>query len=124
MPEAGAIRPDGTVLPITVDSPYYSRDRWSMPAVSASAVRGKDGIVHVAMSNADPNRPTTVQTSLTGLTATGVTGRVLTAPTITAHNTFDAPNTVVPTAFNGAQVQGGTLTVTLPPKSVVMLDLR
>jgi alpha-N-arabinofuranosidase len=30
----------------------------------------------------------------------------------------------VPTAFTGAQLGGGTLTVTLPPKSVVMLDLR
>ncbi|WP_156349208.1 MULTISPECIES: alpha-N-arabinofuranosidase [unclassified Sphingomonas] len=115
---------DGTVLPITVASPWYSRDQWSIPAVSASAVRGKDGVIHVAMSNADPNRPTTVQAALTGIAGTAVTGRVLTAPTITAHNSFDAPNVVTPAAFTGAQVQNGTLTVTLPARSVVMLDLR
>jgi alpha-N-arabinofuranosidase len=41
-----------------------------------------------------------------------------------AHNTFDAPETVKPAAFTGAQVNGGTLTVTLPPMSVVVLDLQ
>jgi len=112
------------VLPITVNSPYYSRDKWVMPAVSASAVRGKDGVVHVALSNADPNRPTTVSAALTGINGATVTGRVLTAPTITAHNTFDNPNAVTPTAFTGAQVANGTLTVTLPAKSVVMLDIK
>ena len=53
-----------------------------------------------------------------------ITGTIVTAPTMTAINTFDQPNNVVPTAFTGAQLGGGTLTVTLPPKSVVMLDLR
>lgn len=115
---------DGTVLPITVNSPYYSRDKWVMPAVSASAVRGKDGAVHVALSNADPNRPTTVSAALTGINGATVTGRVLTAPTITAHNTFDNPDAVTPAAFTGAQVANGTLTVTLPAKSVVMLYIR
>ena len=41
-----------------------------------------------------------------------------------ALNSFDAPNAVAPVAFTGAQVAGGTLTVTLPPKSVVMLELQ
>ena len=91
---------------------------------SASAVRDKAGQVHVGMANSDPNRSITVSTTLTGVTASGVTGTIVTAPTMTAINTFDQPNTVVPTAFTGAQLGGGTLTVTLPPKSVVMLDLR
>jgi alpha-N-arabinofuranosidase len=115
---------DGTVLPITVSSPTYAKDKWSMPAVSASAVRGKDGLVHVGLSNLDPNRASTVTVSLAGLTASGVTGRVLTAPVMNALNSFDAPQTVVPVAFTGARLENGSLTVTLPAKSVVMLELR
>ncbi len=115
---------DGTVLPIDVKSPWYNKDQWTLPAVSASAVRGKDGVVHVALSNADPNRAQTVAVQLTGVGGTTLTGRILTAPTMNAHNRFDAPNEVVPTAFTGAQLQGGTLNVTLPAKSVVMLDLK
>ncbi len=115
---------DGTVLPITVSSPTYTKDTWSMPAVSASAVRGKDGVVHVGLSNLDPNRASTVSVSLAGLSAAGVTGRVLTAPAMNALNSFDAPQTLVPTPFTGARLENGALTVTLPAKSVVMLELK
>ncbi|MDI1295657.1 MAG: alpha-L-arabinofuranosidase C-terminal domain-containing protein, partial [bacterium] len=38
---------DATVLPIDITTPWYNKDKWSMPAVSGSAVRGKDGKVHV-----------------------------------------------------------------------------
>ena len=41
-----------------------------------------------------------------------------------ALNSFDAPDTVVPVPFTGAQLRDRTLVVTLPAKSVVMLELR
>jgi alpha-N-arabinofuranosidase len=53
-----------------------------------------------------------------------VTGRILTAAAISAHNTFDAPDTVKPIAFSGASLQGGSLTVTLPAKAIVILTLE
>jgi alpha-N-arabinofuranosidase len=115
---------DATVLPIAITSPWYAKDQYTMPAVSGSAVRGKDGKVHVALSNLDPNQPNTVTITLAGVSATGVSGRVLTASAINAHNTFDAPEAVKPAAFTGASVQGGKLTVTLPAKSVVVLELQ
>jgi len=115
---------DGTVLPIDIQSPWYAKDQWTMPAVSASAVRDKAGQVHVALANLDPNRPMAVSTTLSGVTATGVSGKLLTAPAMNALNSFGAPAAVAPVAFQGARIDGGTLTATLPPKSVVMLDLQ
>ena len=115
---------DATVLPIDIATPWYAKDKFTMPAVSGSAVKAKDGKVHVGLSNLDPNQSNTVTVKLDGLNAAGVSGRILTAPAINSHNSFDAPETVKPVAFTGAQVSGGTLTVTLPPKSVVVLDLQ
>lgn len=115
---------DGTVLPIDIKSPWYNKDQWTIPAVSASAVRDKAGVTHVALANADPNRTITVTTTLTGVTASRVGGTILTGPKVNSLNTFDQPNAVAPAAFNGAQLNGGQLTVTLPAKSVVMLDLN
>ncbi|HEU0066069.1 MAG TPA: alpha-L-arabinofuranosidase C-terminal domain-containing protein [Sphingomonas sp.] len=115
---------DGIVLPVDVESRWYSRKQWVMKAVSASAVRGADGVVHMGLTNVDPSRPASISVKLDGVTGASVTGRVLTAGAIDAHNTFDAPDTVRPAAFTGATLAGGTLTVTLPPKSVVMLDIR
>jgi alpha-N-arabinofuranosidase len=41
-----------------------------------------------------------------------------------AHNTFDDPDVVRTSPFHGARVQGDTLTVELPAKSVVVLEMQ
>ncbi|MDN4633917.1 alpha-L-arabinofuranosidase C-terminal domain-containing protein [Sphingomonas sp. PsM26] len=115
---------DGTVLPLEIKSPGYGKGQWVIPQVSASAVRGRDGLVHVGLANADPNAPVTISVLLTGVSAASVSGRVLTAQAMNARNDFGVAEQVAPVAFTGAQVQGNTLTVTLPAKSVVMLELR
>jgi alpha-N-arabinofuranosidase len=115
---------DATSIPIDIKSPWYNKDEWTMPSVSASAVRDVAGQVHVGLANLDPNKPVTVSARLDGVTATSVGGRVLTAGAMNALNDFDHPNALVPQPFTGASLAGGTLSVTLPPKSVVVLDLK
>jgi alpha-N-arabinofuranosidase len=53
-----------------------------------------------------------------------VTGRILTADKLDAHNTFDAPDAVKPADFADAKIENDKLTVTLPAHSVVMLTLE
>jgi alpha-N-arabinofuranosidase len=115
---------DGTALPVEIQSAWYNKDASTLPAVSASAVRDKDGRLHVALVNVNPSQPATITAQIPGGTATGVTGRVLTAAAINAHNTFDQPAVVKPAAFTGAAIESGSLKATLPPKSVVVLDLK
>ncbi len=115
---------DATVLPVDVQSRWYNKDQWVMKAVSASAVRDKAGVVHVGLTNVDPNQPATVTVKLDGLNAAQVSGRILTGATMDAHNTFDAPAQIAPQPFSGATLSGGMLSVQIPAKSVVMLDLR
>ncbi|WP_329959242.1 alpha-N-arabinofuranosidase [Sphingomonas sp. Leaf21] len=115
---------DATVLPVDVQSRWYNKDQWVMKAISASAVRDKAGVVHVGLTNVDPNQAATVSVKLDGLNAAQVSGRILTGATMDAHNTFDAPNQIAPQPFQGASLSGGLLTVQIPAKSVVMLDLR
>jgi alpha-N-arabinofuranosidase len=43
---------------------------------------------------------------------------------VSAHNTFDEPNQVKPESFDGADIDGDTLTVKLPARSVVVLTLE
>lgn len=42
---------------------------------------------------------------------------------VTRDNSFDQPNRLTPSSFDGAQLNGGTLTVEMPAKSVVALKL-
>jgi alpha-N-arabinofuranosidase len=53
-----------------------------------------------------------------------VKGRVLTAKELNAHNTFEKPDAIKPADFSGSKLSGSTLTVKLPPASVVMLELN
>jgi alpha-N-arabinofuranosidase len=115
----------GTVLPVELKSPDYTFGREKIPTVSASATRAADGsAVHLSLANTSPGRELSLTVELAGLTPKSVAGRVLTAPAMNAHNTFEAPNAVQPAVFNGATVKGGRLEVTLPPKSVVVLALK
>ncbi len=63
-------------------------------------------------------------TTIYGAELNSVTGRILTADRMQAHNTFDAPNTVAPRSFEGASLNGNRLTINLPAKSIVVLELR
>jgi alpha-N-arabinofuranosidase len=112
-----------TALPLDLKSPDYSFDGKTVPAVNASASRDKSGKVHVSLVNLNPHESVTVKCALAGLTSKNVSGRILTAPEMNSHNTFDAPHTVEPKAFNGARLNGSELEVTLPAKSVVVLEL-
>jgi alpha-N-arabinofuranosidase len=97
--------------------------RWAH-AISPLIACAKDGHVYVALTNLDPNRAAEVVVSVDGVQASGVSGQILTAPKITALNTFEQPQAVKPAAFSGASLQGGTLKVALPAKAIVMLKLQ
>jgi alpha-N-arabinofuranosidase len=115
---------DATSLPVTLaNNTAYSAGTEAVPQVSASAARGKDGKVYLALVNTDPNKATevTVNVGSAGAanSAAKFSGQVLTAAKMDAHNTFDAPNAVKPAAYS-AQAAGGKLTVQLPAKSVIV----
>ncbi len=114
---------DAATLPIELKSPWYHNQEVAVPAISASAVRDKAGRVHVAFVNLDPKRAIPVSVALAGVTASGVSGRVLTAAAMDAHNDFATPDVVTPKPFAGALLANGALNATLPAMSVVVLDL-
>ena len=113
---------DATSLPVELKSPSYSKDTFSLPAVSASAVRDAAGKPHIGLTNADPNRAVTVSLRVQGMAAMSLRGRIITAKAMNAVNTFEAPGTVKIEAFQGVQAAGDVIRVTMPAKSVVMLD--
>jgi alpha-N-arabinofuranosidase len=115
---------DATFLPVEVTSPWYNKEEWTVPAVSVVAARDTGGVVHVALTNVDPNRPASVSIRLAGVSATRVSGQILTAARVQAHNDFDTPDSVRPTTFTQASVGRGALNVTVPAHAVVVLDLH
>jgi alpha-N-arabinofuranosidase len=117
------VHQDGVFLPIELETPDYTQAGESIPAVSASATRDDRGNIHLSLINTDANREMPVRCSLRGTSASTVSGRFLTATKVNSHNTFDQPGNVRPEPFTEARIQQGTLTTTLPAKSIVVLKL-
>jgi alpha-L-arabinofuranosidase len=115
----------GTFLPVDLSSPDYTFGTEHIPAVSVSATRAADGkAIHVSFVNTNPNQAMTVSVALSGVSPTSAAGRVLTAPTMQAHNTFAAPDAVKPVPFADVKLAGGSLEVKLPAKSVAVVEIR
>jgi alpha-N-arabinofuranosidase len=115
----------GTFLPVDLQAPDYTFGSERIPVVSASATRSADGkAVHLSLANTTPGRALPITVTLSGLTPATATGRLLTAPTMQAHNTFAAPDAVKPVPFDGVTLAGNVLTLTLPAKSVAVVELR
>jgi len=64
-----------------------------------------------------------VTTKIDGATFATAQGRMLTAKTMDARNTVEAPEAIYPVKFAGEK-KGGALVLRLPPKSVSVLRLQ
>jgi alpha-N-arabinofuranosidase len=117
------VHQDAKHCPVEMESPAYEMNGKSMPQVSASASLDAKGRVHLSLCNAHHEQDVEVRCTLRGVKAGKVSGRVLTTPAINTFNSFDAPDRAKPAAFDGAKVAGDGLTVSLPAKSVVVLEL-
>lgn len=101
-------------------NPYKSGSE-TLPSISASASKDKSGRIHISICNLNPEAPAELECSLEGFKVQKVTGRVLTADVMNAHNTFEEPDAVRPAEFKGMEVKDGKILATIPSKSVVVL---
>ncbi|MBW8881049.1 MAG: alpha-N-arabinofuranosidase [Asticcacaulis sp.] len=115
---------DSTALPLDVSAPDFTLGGKTIPAINASAAKGKDGKVYIGIANMDPQDEVSFTVDLGTLKAKSVSGQVLTAAKMDASNEIGKPATVMPVDFKGAKLKGSTLTLTLPAKSVVVVSVE
>lgn len=111
-----------TLIPVEMTAPEYRYGQASVPSLDASASRDQQGRFHLSLVNLNPNLPAQISLSVVGAAPKNLTGRVLTARMMNDLNTFDRPDAVSPVQFKGVAIQGGAITLSLPPKSVVVLE--
>ena len=114
---------NGTRLPILLETEDYVFNNDAIPQISASASRNAAGEILVTLCNSSPNQSADLACNLHGTGAVNVTGRVLTAESMNAYNTFESPETIQPTQFGKFSTSNGSLTISLPAMSVVALTL-
>ncbi|MFZ6681182.1 alpha-N-arabinofuranosidase [Undibacterium sp. Tian12W] len=115
---------NATNLPLTISNNHeYSFGKTSIPAISASAARALDGKVYLSLVNTNPNESVEIDVDVAGEKIEAAKGRVLTAKTMDAHNTFIRPQSVQPDNFNSS-AKAGRLTLNVPAKAIVVVVLE
>jgi alpha-N-arabinofuranosidase len=112
-----------TLLPVDLRCEEYQFGEDVIPAINATASRDEQGAVHLSLCNLNHACAVSLSCELRGMQPDSVSGRILTAGAINTHNTFEQPELVQPSAFAGATLTGTTVSIELPAKSVVMLEL-
>jgi alpha-N-arabinofuranosidase len=122
--EMYTVHHDATLLPSELECADYAFEQDKVSSLNVSASKDKAGRIHVTICNLNPNTPAELACEMPGAQPKSVTGRVLTADAMQAHNTFDKPAVVKPAEFKGATLTSSGFKVTLPAKSVVLLSLE
>jgi len=118
------VHQDAKLIPIHVKSGDYQLGDKTLKAISASASINEDGQVHISLVNIHASAAQEVRISVRGIEINTVSGRILTADKVQAHNTFKSPNTVQISNFDKAKLDGEELVLQLPAFSVVVLVLK
>ena len=96
-----------------------------LPRFSASASQDDHGTLRLSLCHLDPDNEATLTVGLpSGTLANRAHGEVLTGASMDSHNTFAARDEVRPVAFSAFRMEGKVLSVTLPPRSVVVLTFE
>ncbi len=113
-----------TLLPVQIAADNYVSGAVTLPAISVSASRDEQGRIHVSVVNLDPDRDASMTLALNGIMASSASARVLTADAMDAHNDFDAPQRLAPRELQGVSIRNGNVKLTIPAKSVTVVELK
>ncbi len=97
---------------------------WQVPELTES-VSEKDGIITVTLNNLSATEEKVVDLQFAEKKDFQVLeSSVLTDGDIHAHNTFENPDHVMEQQFRGYEIQDGSMKITMPKASVVMLRIQ
>ena len=118
------VHQDAALLPIKLQSVDYVNGDDKIPALSISASMDKEGTIHVSIVNLDPENPQSLSCEIPGQDIGKISGEIITADEMNAYNDFGSNEEVNIQPFKDFSVKKELLTVDLPPKSVVTLELK
>ena len=116
---------DATLVPLEISSGEYSFGDESIPAIHASCSRDQRGIMHLTLTNLNPNSGTSINCEVEGLDVLQVNSvEMITAGSMNAYNDFGKEEEVNIRPFDDVSTSGNTLTINVPPKSVIQIAMQ
>lgn len=118
------VHQNATLLPLSFSSTNYTFNKESLKAVSVSASVDSNKLVHISVVNIDAAKSQELTIDMRGIKPGKLSGRILSSGKMQDYNSFDNPGKIKPLAFTGTQVKEGKIKLTIPPVSVVVLEVH
>jgi alpha-L-arabinofuranosidase len=118
------VHQDATLIPVKIIANDYSFGNDKLPAVTASASKDKNGIIHISLVNIDASKSQDISINIGESNLKTVTGKVLSAAKLQDYNSFETPDKIKPAAFKNVKLSNGLVQLRLPPFSVIVLTLE
>ena len=118
-----SVHQDATLIPMDLETGKYEFDGKSVPAVHASAST-KEGVVSVTLCNLNPNKAEKVEINLEGKDLKTASGQIITSSNMNDYNDFGKAEKVTLKSYDVKKPKNGKLSVELPAKSVVLVQLK
>ena len=116
---------DATYLPLDVKCDSMKvRDNRTIPMVSASAAKTKDGNIVISLANISLDKAQNIDVDIENAGIKNISGEILTSKNISDYNDFNNPDVVKPVPFKDVKVKRNTLKVKIPAKSIVVLNIK
>src|SRR5690606_24309821 len=115
---------DAQLIPVKFESPNYTYQGESIPAISISASKDDAGKTNISLVNIDAKKDHKVELDLAGMDVKSMAGQILRSGKIQDHNTFDNPTKIQIGDFKDFKIKNGKLELSLPPFSVVVLSSK
>ena len=118
------VHQDADLLSTYIECDDYINGDKTLPQLNVSSSINSQGLLHISLCNLNPNESIEVSSELRGFVGTSVSGTILTANEMNAHNTFKDPNKIAPREFKDALLENNKLSIVIPPMSVIVLNVE
>ena len=116
------VHQDAMLIPLELTAEDYVFGEESVPALSASASK-KDGVVSITLTNANPNKAIDLELE-TGEDLKVLGGQAISAQNMNDYNDFGQEEKVKISDFDPGKIKKGKLSLSIPARSVVLVQLQ
>ncbi|MDA8948722.1 alpha-N-arabinofuranosidase [Flavobacteriaceae bacterium] len=117
-----AVHQDAQLIPLEFESPLFTKNGETLPAISLSASRGKNNNPSISLVNIDDSQSHIVAIELSKLKVKNFDATILTSESLQDYNDFDHPQAITPKLFKKIKFKNGEAIIELPPFSVIVLE--
>ncbi|HNW49680.1 MAG TPA: alpha-L-arabinofuranosidase C-terminal domain-containing protein [Prolixibacteraceae bacterium] len=118
------VHQDAYLVPSQLNCENYEFNGESVPALNMSSSIDNNGIMHISICNLQATKAEELACNLKGYLPESVTGKIITAEKLNTYNSFDKPDQISIQNFSAFKLDKQSLNVTIPPHSVITLEVK